>query len=458
MNSEEVSGSDCSSVPSFLYEGTSDGGRYGPQNSEIVGILKQLMDETRVDLQTLEKMESELFKAERAPFVKLKDLITRWINRLETEMSHVSHCDEETSMATEKKEDLEADVMSNSTMFTSPEVIDDAELKNVETNRTTMQDTSVGKYNLDGINTREEMNVNDQMITDKQSPDIAGDVHGNKDDLDNSAGDQIIMSEYASDALGGAVPLIHLTTQMDMLHAVQGHVAATLDPRQFEGMPQACVKLENDMTGRVSESQKRFQLGTQFRDTSSEHSTHEHDVQSTHIEHHHQDNMCIATMTDEQWINDDEEKMGKGKQGGNKAIHARYGNRMQAITERNLRQLMEENSGKYVVYDGKIMTPGTIKQLKNHTIVRIVDKMMGGAKKKSRKKQNKEETTSSSESDALQDMFMELMKEDDDKGNNMFRTLMQMDDEMAQEAMSKMKQGFAENGKKFGVQKLSFER
>ena len=34
---------------------------------------------------------------------------------------------------------------------------------------------------------------------------------------------------------------------------------------------------------------------------------------------------------------------------------------------------------------------------------------------------------------------------------------MQMDDEMAQEAMSKMKQDFAENGKKFGVQKLSFE-
>ena len=46
-------------------------------------------------------------------------------------------------------------------------------------------------------------------------------------------------------------------------------------------------------------------------------------------------------------------------------------------------------------------------------------------------------------------MFMDLMKEDDDKGNNMFRTLMQMDDEMAQEALSKMKQAFAENGKKF---------
>ena len=82
---------------------------------------------------------------------------------------------------------------------------------------------------------------------------------------------------------------------------------------------------------------------------------------------------------------------------------------------------------------------------------------MGGGKKKGQKKQNKEETTSSSESDALQDMFMDVMKEDDDTGNNMFRTPMQMDDEMAQEALSKMKQAFAENGKKFGVQKLSFE-
>ena len=47
MNSEKVSGSDCSS----------DGGRYGPQSGEIVGILKQLMDETSVDLQTLAKEE-----------------------------------------------------------------------------------------------------------------------------------------------------------------------------------------------------------------------------------------------------------------------------------------------------------------------------------------------------------------------------------------------------------------
>ena len=75
--------------------------------------------------------------------------------------------------------------------------------------------------------------------------------------------------------------------------------------------PQTSAKFENDASGGVSESQKRFQLGTQFRDRSSEHSTHNHDIQSTHIEHHHQDNMCIAAMTNEQLINDDEEKMGK---------------------------------------------------------------------------------------------------------------------------------------------------
>ena len=136
MNSEKVSGSDRSSIPSFLSGGTSDGGLYGPQSGETVDILKQLMDETSVDLQTfekeeldqktnhrslvkaktretfaveVEKMKSELFEAERAPFVKVKGLITRLINRLQTEISHVSCCDEETSMAAEKKEDLDAD-------------------------------------------------------------------------------------------------------------------------------------------------------------------------------------------------------------------------------------------------------------------------------------------------------------------------------------------------------------
>ena len=259
------------------------------------------------------------------------------------EMNHESYCDEET-LKMIKKRNLEADVM-NDTMFTSPGVIDEAgqasvklaleELKDEDTNRTTMQDTLVG------INTQEEMNTNNQLITDKlgcqvseqerqwvdrsvqleetngtykdrcmaaantvketcnneQGFDIAGNVPVSNENLDNNDGDQIIK----------------LMTRLNVLHDMQCY----LDSRQFENMPQTSAKLENDATGGVSESQKRFQSETQFRDTSSEHSTHEHDIQSAHIEHHHQDNMCIATMTDEQLINDDEEKMGKGKQGGN---------------------------------------------------------------------------------------------------------------------------------------------
>ena len=125
----------------------------------------------------------------------------------------------------------------------------------------------------------------------EQGFDIAGNVPVSNENLDNNDGDQIIK----------------LMTRLDVLHDMQCY----LDSRQFEKMPQTRAKLENDATVGVSESQKRFQLGTQFRDTSSEHSTHEHDIQSTHIEHHQKDNMCIATMTDEQLINDDEERENK---------------------------------------------------------------------------------------------------------------------------------------------------
>ena len=85
-------------------------------------------------------------------------------------MNHESYCDEET-LKMIKKRNLEADVMMIHTMFTSPGVIDEAgqasvklaleELKDEDTNRTTLQDTLVG------INTPEEMNTNNQLITDK---------------------------------------------------------------------------------------------------------------------------------------------------------------------------------------------------------------------------------------------------------------------------------------------------
>ena len=117
--------------------------------------------------------------------------------------------------------------------------------------------------------------------------------------------------------------------------------------RQSAGMLQADEKqLENDVSGRVSESRKCFQLGTQFRDTSREHSTPVDDTQSTRIEHHQRDSTCTTVITDDELINDDEGKMEEREQGGNRAIHARYGNRMQAMTEKELRRLMEVNSGK----------------------------------------------------------------------------------------------------------------
>ena len=49
-----------------------------------------------------------------------------------------------------------------------------------------------------------------------------------------------------------------------------------------------------------------FSIGdTQFRDTSSEHSTPEHGTQSTHIEYHHRDSTCTTTITDDELTNDD---------------------------------------------------------------------------------------------------------------------------------------------------------
>ena len=135
-------------------------------HSETVGILKQLTDESRVDLQTLEMLESELFKAEDAQFVKLKGLITRLIIRLEAEVGHISDCNEETLMIDEKKENPEVDVTSSSTMFTSPEVIDEAgfvstrltldESKNTEADRAKLQDTLEGMHDPKGINIHED--------------------------------------------------------------------------------------------------------------------------------------------------------------------------------------------------------------------------------------------------------------------------------------------------------------
>ena len=65
-------------------------------------------------LRIVEKIdETPEFDAGKNPFAKVKGLITRLIDWSQTEMSHVSHCDEETSMAAEK-EDLEDDTAKHS--------------------------------------------------------------------------------------------------------------------------------------------------------------------------------------------------------------------------------------------------------------------------------------------------------------------------------------------------------
>ena len=100
--------------------------------------------------------------------------------------------------------------------------------------------------------------------------------------------------------------------------------------------------------------------------------------------------------------------MEKGEQGGDRAIHARHGNRMQAMTEKELRradgrEFRRVRGLRWKDHDARIN-----QTTENHTIVRIIDKIVGVGKKKGQKKQNKEETTSSSESDACKTMFMSL--------------------------------------------------
>ena len=53
------------------------------QYNETVDILKQLIEKSRVELQTLERLEDELFKGKDAQFVKMKGLITQLIIRFE---------------------------------------------------------------------------------------------------------------------------------------------------------------------------------------------------------------------------------------------------------------------------------------------------------------------------------------------------------------------------------------
>ena len=218
---------------------------------------------------------------------------------------------------------------------------------------------------------------------------------------------------------------------------------------------------ENDVSGRVSESCEHFQCGAQFRDTADEYrNIHKHSMRNTCTEHRCRDNTNVTMTTDERSNddNDEEREQEDQGQGGTKAIYTRYRNGMLAKTEQELRRLMEESTEKYTVYNGRIVTPETIKHLKNHAIVHVVDRLQGGGKKKGQKKQDKIET-SSSESDAFADMFIELIRKgkDSQQGNNFFQTLMQVDEGVAQETIDKMKQAIAAEAESFGIRDLSFE-
>ena len=101
---------------------------------------------------------------------------------------------------------------------------------------------------------------------------------------------------------------------MQTVEKIAGKETSNL--RQSAGMLDDEKQPENNVSGRVSESRKCFQLGTQFRDTSRELSTTVHDTQGTHIEHHHRDSTCTTVITDDELTNDVGDKMEEGEQGG----------------------------------------------------------------------------------------------------------------------------------------------
>ena len=287
------------------------------------------------------------------------------------------------------------------TANTSLEAIDEAgsvslrltleESTNMETDRTTLQNTLAGMYDLDGIDinedTLEELEtshtktkdiVNDQVIIDKMNcyadvakdpnsvdskgsnchdckarvhinkqnldiaDDVADDVRVGKDDVDDvsvvpqrqisvvQTVQEISQLQCIDKVIGDLVvqvprmQVVEKTVDIPQLQTVEKTAEAeTSNFQQFEGTPQAREKqLENDVTGRVSESCKHFQLGAQFRDTADEHgNTHEHSMHSTYTEHQCRDNTSVTMTTDER-SNDDNEKEGKqGEQGqgGSKA-------------------------------------------------------------------------------------------------------------------------------------------
>ena len=239
--------------------------------------------------------------------MKMKGLITQLIIRLKTEVNCISEYNEEMS------ENPEIDNMSSSTMFTSPGEIGEAgfvdlkstlnESKNTETDRAKLRDT------LEGMHDKKVINIHEDTSEEPETDTIKGPNNVDSKGLNfQNCEERTYINKQSPNFTEDAT---------DGVYANKGdfviQVPKVQGVRQSAGMLQADEKEpENDVSGRVSESRKCFQLGTQFRDTSREHSTPVQDTQSTHIEHHQRDSTCMTVITDDELINDDEGKMKEG--------------------------------------------------------------------------------------------------------------------------------------------------
>ena len=149
----------------------------------------------------------------------------------------------------------------------------------------------------------------------------------------------------------------------------------------------------------------------------------------------------------------DKERQG---QGDGKAIYARHGSSVQATTEQELR-LGERKHKEIRNLQWKVLTSEAIKPVKNHANFRAVEKLPGGGKKKGQNRQSQAHQDKSETRSAESDMFFEMIQKGGHKGDDVFQTLMQMDEGTVQEIMSRMKRAVAVEGGAFGIHSSSFE-
>ena len=165
---------------------------------EKITVLTKTIEEKTVRVETLavevEKMRSELFDAERAllatPFAKVKGLITCLFNRLQaeapSEVSYMSCRDEGTSKATEKKEDLDVDDAKHSSKLEAA----------VDGENSTLQLLGIfldQQLQMDTTRADErDQDCEALCRINKQSPNIAGGVHVDENDLDDDAGLRVV--------------------------------------------------------------------------------------------------------------------------------------------------------------------------------------------------------------------------------------------------------------------------